>query len=165
MYPPQDVVPIVQEIADILTARDQTVAVSEAACGGLLSSYLVTVPRASNFFVGGTTTYSLRSRLKLSGWSQQDIDSYTGPSEAVATRLARNLKLELGATYALAETGWAGPNAGFDGSVGTVYFGLSGPGISLSTTEHTDSTERARNMELFALLALKFFLAKLKEKQ
>ena len=93
-FPPTRAKELVDKISRILKNRDETIAVSEAACGGLLSSYLVSIPGASQWFHGGTLVYSLKSRLKLSGWSQKDIDNYTGPSVDVALRLARNLRLE-----------------------------------------------------------------------
>ena len=43
-FPPEDIAQIVLEIATILRTRNQTLAVSEAACGGLISAYLVSVP-------------------------------------------------------------------------------------------------------------------------
>ncbi|ODQ64125.1 hypothetical protein NADFUDRAFT_84126 [Nadsonia fulvescens var. elongata DSM 6958] len=163
-FPPEEVSAVIAQIATILRERNQTISVSEAACGGLISSYLVAVPGASSYYQGGTLVYSLKSRLKLSGWSEEDINNYTGPSEDVALRLARNLQIELGSTYALSETGWAGPTGGpttgQDGqdhaysSPGTVFFGIAGPKSELSVCKHTGHSDRADNMAQFALLGL-----------
>uniref|UniRef100_A0A060T627 ARAD1B12672p n=1 Tax=Blastobotrys adeninivorans TaxID=409370 RepID=A0A060T627_BLAAD len=157
MFPPADVKETVQKIADLLVERGETIAVSESACGGLISAYLVSVPGASRYYHGGTLTYSLKSRLKLSGWEQQDIDSYTGPSEAVATRLARNLKIELASTYTLSETGWAGPTS-MGQPVGTFYVGIAGPKGEVSVVRDTGCQDREANMQQFAREALEFFL-------
>lgn len=96
--------------------------------------------------------------------------SYRGPSEDVAIRLARNLKYELGSTYSLSETGWAGPT-GSDGKtadgVGQVYFAIvGGPNLAngqksthVNLKERGElSKDRAENMTLFAKLALEFLL-------
>lgn len=152
---------LVQSIAAILSERKETIAVSESCCGGLIASYLVSVPGASSFFLGGTTTYALRSRLKLSGWSQNDILDYTGPSEDVALRLARNLKVELGATYTLAETGWAGPNGEHSG---TVFLAIAATGKQASIRRNTGIKARTANMETFAKTALEFLLNFIKER-
>lgn len=101
---------LVLEIAQILKSRNETIAVSEAACGGILSAYLVSIPGASKFYHGGTLVYSLKSKLKLSGWSQEEILNYTGPSSYSVRKQARNLKVELGSTYVLCESGFAGPS-------------------------------------------------------
>lgn len=162
-FPPARAVELVTKISEVLKRRGETIAVCEAACGGLLSSYLVSVPGASKWFYGGTLVYSLKSRLKLSGWDAHDIESYTGPSTNVAMRLARNLRLELGATYTLSETGYASaPQTSIDNDpeaeskTGTVYFGISGPDRDLSKVHKTESTERCENMQSFALEGLEF---------
>ncbi|SCV02690.1 LAMI_0H01992g1_1 [Lachancea mirantina] len=162
-FPPNRAHEIVHKISQLLEKRNETIAVSEAACGGLMSSYLVSVPGASSWFHGGTTVYSLKSRLKLSGWSEEDIQNYTGPSVEVALRLARNLKFELGATYTLSETGFASDSSRFvpkskTQSVGTVYLGLSGPSRDLSEVFNSGSTNRCHNMQEFAIHGLEFLL-------
>lgn len=94
----------------------------------------------------------------------------SGPSEDVAIRLARNLKYELGSTYSLSETGWAGPT-GQDGKtsegVGQAYFAIVGGGqksVQLNLKELGLLTEdRAKNMTIFAKLALEFLLEFLEE--
>ncbi|CAR22946.1 CinA family protein [Lachancea thermotolerans CBS 6340] len=168
-FPPLEASKIVSRISQILIQRNETIAVSEAACGGLLSSYLVSVPGASQWFHGGTLVYSLKSRLKLSGWNELDIHNYTGPSVDVALRLARNLKFELGATYTLSETGYASRSAnlklpGKEQTVGVVCYGVSGPKEDVSATHDTGSEDRCYNMQQFAIHGLKFLLQQL-EKQ
>lgn len=183
-FPPEDVSKIVQEIAEILRSRNQTLAISEAACGGLISAYIVSVPGASNFYIGGKLVYSLKQRLKLSGWSEEEISNYMGPSQQVALKLARTAKYELGSTYVLSETGYAGPSNdlhilnGDDDkedtkgktesddksqSVGTVYIGLSGPDGEASTWKNTGSVDRSKNMTEFAKLGLEFLLEQLRK--
>ncbi|ODV94797.1 hypothetical protein PACTADRAFT_50658 [Pachysolen tannophilus NRRL Y-2460] len=186
-FPPDYVLDLVKEISEILIQRNETLSISEAACGGLLSAYLVSIPGASKFFQGGTLVYSLKSRLKLSGWDNKDISNYTGPSEQVVLRLARNLRIELGSTYVLSETGFAGPSITiFDkdqepscndesgeeikdeqspGKVGTVYLGISGPRGEVSCIRHTNNDNRAENMQLFAQAGLRFLLDHMKQNQ
>ncbi|KAF5098050.1 hypothetical protein DV451_003562 [Geotrichum candidum] len=156
-FPPIDIVPLVNRIAAVLRERKQTITISESACGGLISSYLVSVPGASEYYHGGTLTYALKSRLKLSGWSNEDINTYT------------NLKLELGSTYTLSETGWAGPtgSSGNDSSVGTVFFAIVSPTTQTSVRkvlDNVDPEDRSGNMVRFAKLALEFLLEVLLDK-
>ncbi|KAH3672397.1 hypothetical protein WICMUC_004233 [Wickerhamomyces mucosus] len=166
-FPPESIIPIVQEISQILISRNETISVSEGACGGLLSAYLVSLQGASDWFQGGTLLYSLNSRLKLSGWSRTDIDNYTGPSEKVALRLARNLRIELGSTYVLSETGIASEavhkRKEFAGAIGTVYLGISTPNGEISKVTNTGNEDRQINMQEFAKLGLEFFLEELKK--
>lgn len=109
-FPGDEIEILVSKISKILILKNETLAISEAACGGLLSAYLVSIPGASKFYIGGKLVYSLKQRLKLSGWTEEDISSYMGPSEQVALKLARTTKYELGSTYVLSETGFAGPS-------------------------------------------------------
>jgi PncC family amidohydrolase len=168
-FPGADIQELVGEIAAILRRRSETLAVSEAACGGLISAALVLVPGASNFYIGGKLVYSLKQRLKLSGWSETDIQNYMGPSQQVALKLARTTKYELGATYVLSETGFAGPskdlhlnNQNSEAEVGTVYLGLTGPNVQVSTEKKTGELERSKNMTSFAKLGLEFLLTQLR---
>lgn len=170
-FPPPEIRTIVLEIAEVLRSRQQTLAISEAACGGLISAYLVSVPGASDFFLGGKLVYSLRQRLKLSGLNDEEIKSYMGPLEAVVLKLARTTKYDLGLTYVLSETGFAGPttdlhlrlvNDQVSVAVGTVYLGVSGPGGDVSCMRETGLEERAKNMEEFARLGLQLLLETLR---
>lgn len=171
-FPPQEIQVLVAEIASILRSKNQTLAVSEAACGGLLSAYMVSVPGASDFYIGGKLVYLLRQRLKLSGWNDEEISQYMGPLEQVVLKLARTTKYELGLTYVLSETGFAGPTTDLHlrsdndkGSVavGTVYLGLSGPKGDVSSCRATGSGNRAENMVEFARLGLQFLVENLRE--
>lgn len=163
-FPPKRAEQLVNRISEILKNRQETIAVTEAACGGLLSSYLVSVPGASEWFDGGTLVYSLKSRLKLSGWDSKDIENYTGPSTNVALRLARNLRLELGSTYTLSETGYASAvqgNPEAASKTGVVYYGISGPQKDICRSYSTGSDDRCSNMQQFALKGLEFLLQEL----
>lgn len=170
-FPPHEIQTLVGKISSLLIARNETISVAEAACGGLLSAYLISIPGASKFFHGGTLIYSLKSRLKLSGWESQDILNYTGPSEQVVLRLARNLRIELGSTYVLSESGFAGPSLQIEGStygdeleIGTVFLGISGPSGDRSQKCMTECGDRSKNMQLFARLGLEFLLKELEER-
>lgn len=171
-FPPPDIADLVHQIAALLRAKNETLAVSEAACGGLLSAYLVSVSGALDFYIGGKLVYSLRQRLRLLGWLDAEIGLYMGPLEPVALRLARTTKYELGSTYVLSETGFAGPttdlhlhSANDQGEVpvGTVFLGLSGPSGEKCRRHETGSADRCRNMEQFARLGLQFLLDTLQE--
>lgn len=170
-FPPEDIQLIVQRISQILRERKKTLAISEAACGGLISAYLVSVPGASDFYIGGKLVYSLKQRLKLSGWSDYDISHYMGPSEQVALKLARTTKYELGSSYVLSETGFAGPTkdlhlqsvSNVDAEVGTLYLGLSGPNGEVSCSRNTGLSDRSKNMTEFAKLGLMFLLKELEK--
>lgn len=53
--------------------------------------------------------YTLESRLVYGGWTQEQIDNFTGPSIHCVLGLAEHVRGQLGSTYAVAESGTAGP--------------------------------------------------------
>jgi hypothetical protein len=75
-FPPLPLIPLVTQIAAILTERKETVAVAETAAGGLVSAALLSVPGASKYFQGGLTVYTPASRIAYAGWTDRDFADY-----------------------------------------------------------------------------------------
>lgn len=76
VFPPPAIVPLITQIAAILTERKQTVCVAETATGGLISAALLSVPGASVYYAGGLTVYTLASRIAFGGWTQENLKDY-----------------------------------------------------------------------------------------
>lgn len=134
----------------------------------------MSVNGALDFYIGGKLVYLLKQRLKLSGLSDAEISSYMGPLDQVVLRLARTAKYELGSTYVLSESGFAGPttdlhlrqdNDSVSVPVGTVYLGISGPDGERSMSWATGNNVRAENMEAFAKKGLEFLLDHLRAQE
>ena len=45
-------------VAALLKQRGDSLAVSESSCGGLISAALVSIPGASDYYVGGSVVYT-----------------------------------------------------------------------------------------------------------
>jgi nicotinamide-nucleotide amidase len=116
-------------VLDLLKARGETLVVAESMTGGLLSARLTAVPGASGAFLGGATVYSPRAKKALAGADPDLIRRQGTVSEPVTESLAEGLRERLGATWALAITGNAGPTEDPAGPapVGTTYIALAGP--------------------------------------
>lgn len=54
-FPPPTLRQAAEEVANLLKARQETVAVAETAAGGLISSALLSTPGASKIYKGGLT--------------------------------------------------------------------------------------------------------------
>ena len=54
-------------VGELLKQYQQTIAVSESSCGGLLSASLVAVPGASAYYVGGAVGYTRVAQKGLLG--------------------------------------------------------------------------------------------------
>ncbi|GLH72125.1 CinA-like protein [Geothrix limicola] len=123
-------------VLDRLKSRGETLAVAESMSGGLLASRLTAIPGASAAFLGGATVYTAQAKRILLGLDPVQLKAHGTVSEATTQALAEAARTRLGATWALAITGHAGPTTDGDGagSVGTVFISLAGPGTTLTKT-------------------------------
>ncbi|KZT60660.1 hypothetical protein CALCODRAFT_522933 [Calocera cornea HHB12733] len=158
---------VTSQLASLLAAHSQTLSTVETACGGTISSSLLSTPGASRFFRGGLALYSLPSRLALGGWTAETLDSYRGPTKDVVLGLARHNRLVLGADWVVAESGTAGPSRsvkGVNGTPGYLALAVVGPGgFERAVEHHLESEDRAGNMVEFARLAMELVVQSVEE--
>jgi PncC family amidohydrolase len=146
--------PLAEAIAARLVARRETVAIAEGSAGGLISAALLAVPGASAYFVGGGVVYTAAARSGLLDIAAADMAGIRPASEPYAMLLARRMRERLGATWALAEAGAAGPTGNRYGDpAGHSCLAVAGP-VERSFTLRTGSNDRRANMETFAMRAL-----------
>ncbi|MFK0195009.1 CinA family protein [Kitasatospora sp. NPDC090308] len=110
-----------------LRADGATLAVAESLTGGLLAAALVGVPGASAVFRGSVTAYATDLKSALLGVDEGLLDVYGPVHPVVARQMAEGVRRLLGADWALATTGVAGPEPQDGQPVGTVYVALAGP--------------------------------------
>ncbi|KAF0173223.1 MAG: CinA family protein [Hyphomonadaceae bacterium] len=142
----QSLLPIAARAGDLLKTRNETIAIAESSAGGLISAALLAVPGASAYFLGGGVVYTAESRLALLQMPREEI---IRSSEQSALNLARAVRKQLGATWALGETGAAGPT----GPSGRLFLAVTGP-FEISLHEETGVEDRVENMRRFAKSAL-----------
>lgn len=149
-----ELLPSAARAGALLKARDETIAVAESACGGLVSAALLAVPGASAFFLGGAVVYTRRSRATLLGIPDAALAGMRPSTEPYALLLARAARAELASTWALGETGAAGPTGNRYGDpAGHACLALAGP-VERAITLETGRADRAANMRAFARAAL-----------
>lgn len=140
-------------VAELLTERRQTVSVSESAAGGLISAALLAIPGASAYFVGGGVIYTQDARRGLLRLSPAQ-SRQRGSTEAYALLAARTIRAQLGSTWALGESGAAGPGGNrYGDDAGHACFAVSGP-IERCLTIETGEDDREANMWAFAKAGL-----------
>jgi len=111
-----------------LTKRKETIVFAESCTGGLLSSSLTSISGSSQVFQGSIVSYSNELKNSLLNISEEKLTKYGAVSKEVCESMAINVKEKLGADWAIAISGIAGPNGGSqDKPVGLVYISISGP--------------------------------------
>jgi nicotinamide-nucleotide amidase len=116
-----------QTIIEKLKARGETLAVAESLTGGGLGHALTQVPGASEVFIGGVIAYTSDVKINILGVQSATIDQRTVVSEEVALEMAQGAIEKLGATWAIATTGIAGPGDYMGIREGTVWIAICGP--------------------------------------
>ena len=146
--------PIAAEVARLLIARGDTIAIAESSAGGLISAALVAVPGASAFFLGGAVVYTRLSRGVLLGIPDAALDGMRPATEPYAQLLARTARQRFGAVWGLAETGATGPTGNrYGDAAGHACLAVAGP-LEQAATLETGHGERSANMHEFTVAAL-----------
>ncbi len=113
----------------LLRAGGHTIASAESLTGGRLSVKLTETPGASETFLGGVVTYATELKHSLLEVSDQVIEDHGVVSAECARAMATGVRKLTGATYGVSTTGVAGPGEQEGKPAGTVFVGLSGPGL------------------------------------
>ncbi|KAL4948907.1 hypothetical protein BDW69DRAFT_85222 [Aspergillus filifer] len=156
-FPPANLQTLAHEIFVLLKSRNETVSVAETAAGGLISASLLSVAGASAIYKGGSTVYTLESRITFAGWTKANLENYSGPTTDIVSGLAEHTRKTLESTYAISESGTAGPTGGTtrNRTPGYVALAVSTPHGPVTREVETGSNDRAGNMVRFAEEALK----------
>ena len=113
-------------VAALLRERGRTLAVAESCTGGSISARITALAGASEYYLGGVTSYSNEAKARLLGVSVPDIERFGAVSETVARQMAAGALERFGAAYAVSTTGVAGPGGGTpEKPVGTVWMAIA----------------------------------------
>jgi nicotinamide-nucleotide amidase len=142
------------EVAALLKARGETLAIAESSAGGLISAALLAVPGASAFYLGGAIIYTRQARRALLDITEETLAGIRPASEPYALLLARTVRQRFSAGWGLAETGATGPTGNRYGDpAGHACIAIAGPLERVMTLE-TGQSDRLANMRAFAKAAL-----------
>lgn len=116
------------QVAGLLLARGETLAVAETSAGGLILSLLTDVPGASGWLCGGIVPYSNAAKTEVLRVPAEVAAQHGVVSAETALALARGARQAFGATWGIGETGITGPQAGRRSSKppGLTYLALAG---------------------------------------
>lgn len=136
-------------LGQLLKDRGESIAIAESSTGGLISAALLSVPGASEYFIGGGVIYTRAARRGLLDFSELDAQMRAATQD-YASRLASDIRDRLGATWGIGESGATGPTGNSYGDApGHTCFAVVGP-VSRAMTLETGSDVREANMWRFA---------------
>jgi nicotinamide-nucleotide amidase len=116
--------------------RGWSLGAAESCTGGMLGSRLTSVAGSSAVFRGGVVAYDNRVKTGLLGVPASVLAEHGAVSGPAAAAMAEGARAALGADVGVSITGVAGPGGGSEARpVGTVWFGISGPGSPPPRTE------------------------------
>lgn len=111
-------------VLDLCRARGLTLATAESVTGGLVGARLTGVAGSSAVFRGSIVSYATDVKRTLLGVGEGPV-----VSESAARQMAHGVRDRLGADVGLSLTGVAGPDEQEGQPVGTLFFGMVGPGF------------------------------------
>jgi nicotinamide-nucleotide amidase len=136
--------PIEHRVAEVLRDAGATVAVAEAATGGLVASLLTAPPGASDYFDRGYVTYAYDSLREELAVPRETLDEHGAVSGPAASEMARAARDRARTDYGVATAAVAGPGGGTDERpVGTAFvavaaaapWGSGGSGVAVERYE------------------------------
>ena len=149
----EDTLPAV--VGRLLRERGQTVACAESLTGGLLGAALSELPGSSATFRGGLVVYATDVKSAVAGVPADLLDVHGAVSPQTAEALASGARERLGADWAVATTGVAGPDEQEGRPVGTVHVAVAGPdGVTVRSARLPGDRDRVRALTVTAALDL-----------
>ena len=120
-----------------LTKQGKTLATAESCTGGTIASRLTALAGASAYFRGGVVAYSNEVKECALGVKHETLTAHGAVSEETVREMAEGVRQRLGADYAIATTGIAGPGGGTpEKPVGTVWVAVSTPERTVAQLMH-----------------------------
>ena len=117
---------LANRVVEIGKEKGLTVATAESITGGLIGSYITSVPGSSDVFLGGVLSYANSAKEQVLQVSESSLMSFGAVSEQVAKEMAEGARNAQNAEVAVSVTGIAGPGGAVPGKpIGTVWIGVS----------------------------------------
>lgn len=122
----EDVESLPELVAQVMKRAGKTLATAESCTGGQLAQQLTAMAGASEYFRGGVVAYSNDVKECALGVKHETLLAHGAVSEETVRQMAEGVRQRLGADYAVATTGIAGPGGGTPKKpVGTVWIAVA----------------------------------------
>lgn len=143
----EDLETLPELVADVMRRAGHTLATAESCTGGTIASKLAALPGASQYFKGGVVAYSNEVKECALGVRHATLEAHGAVSEETVREMAEGARRRLGADFAMATTGIAGPTGGSDEKpVGTVWIAVASADETVAVRKQFGS-DRLRTIE------------------
>ncbi|HEY3831220.1 MAG TPA: nicotinamide-nucleotide amidohydrolase family protein [Acidimicrobiia bacterium] len=151
-------IPITEAAAviDALEARSLTIAAAESCTGGLVASFLASVPDASQVFRGAVVAYDNEVKVSQLGVDATIIDRHGPVSAAVAAAMSQGVRAAIHADVGIGITGLTG--SATDGKPAGLTFISVTLAHSTIIRRYTDDFGPGRNDERAVRMAFKLVM-------
>jgi nicotinamide-nucleotide amidase len=150
-----DLISLVQTMADVLEKKQWTLASAESCTGGWLAKSCTDLAGSSAWFDCGFVTYSNQSKQDLVNVSIKTLEIHGAVSEQTAIEMAQGALSHSSADISVAITGIAGPDGGtVEKPVGTVWFAwaIKNQGTQTQKYQFKSDREQVRVQAVIAAL-------------
>ncbi len=133
-------------VARRLQAGGKTLVTAESCTGGRIAGMITSHAGSSAHFLGGIVAYDNRVKISMLGVPEETLRQHGAVSEPTIIAMAEGARERLGADYAIATSGVAGPDGGTaEKPVGTIWVAVAGPG-GTKTKLLSAGKDRVRNI-------------------
>ena len=116
---------LINKIVNKLRKKKLTISIVESCTGGLLSSYLTSIPNVSEIYSMGLIAYSNKSKNSLLSIPKKILLSHGTVSRQTCILMVQNLNKLARTDISISTTGIAGPSGGTTKKpVGLIYVGI-----------------------------------------
>lgn len=116
---------LIKKLHGVFQSKKLSLSLAESCTAGFVSSLIVQLPGASDFFDSAIVCYSQESKEKLLGVKKSILKRYGTVSEETTRAMAENIRLKTKTDFALSITGNLGPNPIEDKKTGLVFLAVS----------------------------------------
>ena len=147
---------LLENIGNLLRKKGWTVSVAESCTGGLIGSFLTSIPGSSDYFTGGVIAYSNKIKTDLLSVSPDTLKNFGAVSGETVREMAYGVKKLLKTDVGISSSGIAGPAGGSKNKpVGTVALGVDIPQKIITNIVHLKGDrEDIRKLATFQVLEM-----------
>lgn len=143
----EDMESLPEVVAYKMKQMGASLATAESCTGGTIASKLTALSGASEYFRGGVVAYSNDVKECALGVKHDTLTAHGAVSEETAREMAEGVRKRLGADFAIATTGIAGPTGGTaEKPVGTVWIAVASEKETVAVCKQFGS-DRLRTIE------------------